>query len=309
VLFNVLEHPQTIFIQYLFDGMEHPVCPSAHGNCKRKRSSPYVRTKESTVQELRRESSAQTPKAAYHTVHKEKGGIMNAVSISDLPRNRAQAKYTRRGHTRVKSFDNIDSLTILLEQCKRQQMNRNEQPFIREITGAPELRCVLGYDWQLDDLATFCTDPEEMSVFGADPTFNLGRFNVTVTSYRNLKVVDRVHGHHPAMIGPLLLSQTKTFDAYNHFFSKIISLNKETRGILAFGTDGEEELYKAMKFSFPYAVHLRCFNHFRDNCKDKLKSSNVPEEAQKQFLFDVFGRRVGDTWEQGLPLISQYLSY
>ena len=309
MLFNVLEHPQTIFIQYLFDGMEHPVYPSAHGNCKRKRSSPYVRTKESTVQELRRESSAQTPKAAYHTVHKEKGGIMNAVSISDLPRNRAQAKYTRRGHTRVKSFDNIDSLTILLEQCKRQQMNRNEQPFIREITGAPELRCVLGYDWQLDDLATFCTDPEEMSVFGADPTFNLGRFNVTVTSYRNLKVVDRVDGHHPAMIGPLLLSQTKTFDAYNHFFSKIISLNKETRGILAFGTDGEEELYKAMKFSFPYAVHLRCFNHFRDNCKDKLKSSNVPEEAQKQFLFDVFGRRVGDTWEQGLPLISQYLFY
>ena len=40
------------------------------------------------------------------------------------------------------------------------------------------------------------------------------------------------------------------FDAYNHFFNKIISLNKETHGILAFGTDGEEQLYKAMKFNF-----------------------------------------------------------
>ena len=51
------------------------------------------------------------------------------------------------------------------------------------------------------------------------------------------------------MIDPMLINQTKSFDAYNHFFSKIVSLNKETRGILAFGTDGEEELFRAMKFN------------------------------------------------------------
>ncbi len=101
------------------------------------------------------------------------------------------------------------------------------------------MHCVLGFDWQLEDLATFCTEPADMSVLGTDPTFNLSRFNVTVTSYRNLKVVDAVNGHHPAMIGSMLISQTKSFDAYNHFFSKIITLNKETRGILAFGTDGD----------------------------------------------------------------------
>ena len=74
-------------------------------------------------------------------------------------------------------------------------MNRNEQPFIREVTGAPELHCVLGFDGLLEDLAMFCTEPEDISVFGADPMFNLGRFNVTVTLYRNLKVVDAVKGH------------------------------------------------------------------------------------------------------------------
>ena len=31
------------------------------------------------------------------------------------------------------------------------------------------------------------------------------------------------------MIGPMLISQTKSFDAYNNFFSKIFSLNKDTR--------------------------------------------------------------------------------
>ena len=64
---------------------------------------------------------------------------------------------------------------------------------------------------------------ESFSVLGVDPTFNLGRFNVTVTTFRNLKVTDKVAGHHPIMIGPLLLSQTKTFDAYNYFFSKVSS--------------------------------------------------------------------------------------
>jgi hypothetical protein len=52
------------------------------------------------------------------------------------------------------------------------------------------------------------------------------------------------------MIGPLLISQTKSFDAYNYFFGKIVSLNKDTRGVIAFGTDGEEELFRAMKFNF-----------------------------------------------------------
>jgi hypothetical protein len=114
-----------------------------------------------------------------------------------------QAKYTRRGHTISTNFEHIDSLAILLEQCKRQQINRDELPFIREETGAPELRCILDFDWQLHDIATFCIDPQEFSIFGADPTFNLGRFNVTLTSYRNLKVLNRASGNHPTMIGPV----------------------------------------------------------------------------------------------------------
>lgn len=53
------------------------------------------------------------------------------------------------------------------------------------------------FDWQLNDLATFCSDPAQFSVFGADPTFNLGQFNATVTSFQNLKVVDGKSGFHP----------------------------------------------------------------------------------------------------------------
>ena len=153
---------------------------------------------------------------------KERGGIRNALSPSDLPRNRTQAKYVK-SVTKGQRVGHIDSLVILLTQCKREQLQQDEKSFIREVTGAPELRCVLGYNWQVEDLITCCTDPESFSVLGVDPTFNLGRFNVTVTTFRNLKVTDKVAGHHPIMIGPLLLSQTKTFDAYNYFFSKVSS--------------------------------------------------------------------------------------
>ena len=48
-----------------------------------------------------------------------------------------------------------------------------------------------------------------------------------------------------------------------------------------------------------YAIHLRCFGHFRDNCKTKLKLSNVPEAVQKTFLQEIFGKRDGETFEKG----------
>ena len=171
-----------------------------------------VRTKISTKSRLEEVSTTENPKSAYHKVLKEKGGIRCASSPSDLPRNRDQAKYARS--SKDQRISHIDSLVILLTQCKREQLQHDEKSFIKEVTGAPELRCVLGYNWQIEDLITFCTDPESFSVLGVDPTFNLGLFNVTVTTFRNKKVVDKVSGHHPIMIGPLLLSQTKTFDAY-----------------------------------------------------------------------------------------------
>ena len=77
---------------------------------------------------------------------------------------------------------------ILLTQCKREQLQRNEKSFIRKVTSAPESRCVLGYNWLIEDLIICRTNPQSLCVLGVDPTFNLGRFNVTVTTFRNLKV-------------------------------------------------------------------------------------------------------------------------
>jgi hypothetical protein len=79
----------------------------------------------------------------------------------------------------------------------------------------------------------------------------------------------------------------------------LASLNKNFRNVFAIGTDGEEALIEGMKNNMNHAIHLQCFGHFRDNCKSKLKQSNVPEVAQKSFLHDIFGKWDGETFEKG----------
>jgi len=72
------------------------------------------------------------------------------------------------------------------------------------------------------------------------------------------------------------------------------------RDVLAFGTDGEEGLIQAMSSTMNFATQLRCFGHVRDNCKAKLRESNLPEEPQQDILCDIFGRKAGDVFEKGL---------
>ena len=57
--------------------------------------------------------------------------------------------YVSTVHSRHK---NADFLTILLQECKRQQMTLGKDPFITE------LRCVLRIDWQLQEIEQFCPD-------------------------------------------------------------------------------------------------------------------------------------------------------
>ena len=45
-----------------------------------------------------------------------------------------------------------------------------------------------------------------------------------------------------------------------------------------------------------YAIHLRCFGHFRYNCKAKLKQPNVPESVQLEFLNDI--KQYDETFEK-----------
>ena len=192
----------------------------------------------------------------------------------------------------VSGIPRTDTLAHVMKTCK--ETSSSEDAFIRSVEAAPEPMCVQ----QLIDLQRFCTESPS-SVLSIDPTFNLGPFYVTPTTYHNL-LVETDKGNHPIVLGPILIHQTKTFQPFHYFASTLIRLNPQLTELKAFGTDGEPELIKAFHVCFPKAVHLRCTNHLRQNVKDKLRSLGVPQSVFSEFLSDVFGVQKGSNFEAGL---------
>ena len=270
------------FVQYSFSSKPHPILQKPHGNSKS--SKPFVRTTPSTLQKLKECRRAnQLPKQAVSAVTKEKGGIVNARTIGDIPRNRRQVYNIKRNQG-----EDGDALLSVMAMCK-QSMDKDEEPFVRIVTSAPEPMCVMCTDYQLNDIQRFCTDPACFVPLSVDPTFNLGDFSVTVTSFRNLLLKNQTTGKHPVMIGPMLVHRRKLFSSYHFFASSLVSLKPSLCDLKAFGTDGEECLYNAFGTQFSHACHVRCFLHFRDNCKAKLQEMKVSNDGVVDIIQDVLG--------------------
>ena len=234
------------------------------------------------------------PLKVLREVENIQGGVMNAKSGCDLPRNRRQI-YNAKQATIPNSAPRQDTLAQVMQMCKD---TSGTDAFMRSVEAAPEPMCVLATNQQLADLERFCTSSPS-SVLSVDPTFNLGPFYVTPTTYHNL-LVKTSGGNHPVTLGPTLIHQTKTFQPFHYFASTLIRLNPNLVNLKAYGTDGEPELIKAFSVCFPHAVHLRCTIHMRKNVKDKLRSLSVPQSVASEFLDDIFGKQTGSHFEAGL---------
>ena len=251
----------------------------------------------STIKSLKEAiTSKATPQEAVEKVYQNEGGILNARTSAELPRNVCQA-YNIKQHSKSKIIytETVglplkrDTLAEIITSCKA--TFGTSDAFIRMVAAAPEPMCVLATDQQVCDMARFCTNSNKFCVMTADPTFNLGPFYVTPLSYRHL-LENECH-QPPVLLGPILIHQTKTFHAFHFLFSSLLGLKPDLIKLCAFGTDGEQELIKAMKLAYPSALHLRCVNHLRSNVKDKLKSLGISAHVQKEFLADIFGIDVG----------------
>ena len=167
---------------------------------------------------------------------------------------------------------------------------------VRIVTGAPEPMTVLCFDWSLSDLERFCTSSHHM-VLSVDPTFNLGDFDETVTTYRHLMLTNS-SGNHPVMMGPLFIHQCKKFNTYHFFASSLVGLRPALTNLQPFGTDREQALSNAFQTVFTRAKHLRCFLHFKNNLEDRLKKLSLTKSVRNEFLGDVFGNPT--EFEEGL---------
>lgn len=79
-----------------------------------------------------------------------------------------------------------------------------------------------------------------------------------------------------------MIHYQKNFSTYKFFTSCMIAQNGNLVRLWAFGTDSEKPLI-LHEFKFP--VHLTCFNHVRQNIKDKFRDVKIPDDVQTEIYY------------------------
>ena len=263
-----------------------------HGNCKSKK--PFY----PTLPDIQSQCKFNGPKSTLSLVSKNMGGVTGAKSPYDLPRNERQISYIKKQSSGMQSTSNPpDEILAVMLSAKDED---DKGKFVQEVKVSPEPAIVVARMQQLDDLVRFCTPADFFSILTVDPTFNLGEFDVTPTTYRYELLQSVRTGKSPVFIGPTMIHYRKTFHTYVFFAATLVGLRPELQGLRAFGTDGEKSLVDAFSHGFSYAIRLTCFNHCKQNVKRKLQEMNYPETAIKEILDDLFDVRQSDTFCEGL---------
>ena len=246
-------------------------------------------------------SGGDGPKRVVSEISSSVGGVVCASDACELPRNEQQVSDLKRRQKKAgpgpSSVASCDELGVVMQKAYLEDSN---QLFIREVKTLREPGIVVAVDRQLDDLVRFCTNVDEFGILTVDPTFNLGAFDVTVTTYRHLMLKCRRTKNYPAFIGPVLIHFKKSFSTYHFFSSTLVGLRPKLSCLKSFGTDGEIALYQAFKHSFPSATHLLCTIHARRNIKSKIQEMGISESVQQVILGDIFGKQVGTHHLEGL---------
>ena len=274
------------FVQYRFSGSEHSVDVKPHGNSK-KCTKPYKRTCPSTLRELEEEVKLHPPKRAAFKVEQKRGGIFNVACEGDLPRGASQASSVKCKRVSCTPSSTRDPLQGLVVKFKEQSGQIKQ--FVQAIQLVPDPTIVLFNDKQINDIEQFCTQQGKTSVLGIDVTFNLGPFYVTVCTYQNLKLITD-SGIHPIMVGPTLIHSSKDQSNFGVLFNEVVKRKPSlATNLKVYGTDGEQAITNAASEAFPFAVHLRCANHLKDNITDHLRKMLLPDAVVKDVLRDIFG--------------------
>jgi hypothetical protein len=77
--------------------------------------------------------------------------------------------------------------------------------------------------------------------------------------------------------------------------------NPSLQEVIAFGTDGDENLSSALSAAFKNAYHLLCDIHMQDNIRSKMNLLGITGSVAQEYLSDIFGEDVpGNLRKPGL---------
>lgn len=274
-------------------------------------NQPYFPTLPSTSEDIKKKCMSYSPKEVVSSIDNSAGGIIDATYPGQLPRNEQQVSNFKRRvpiSTGQKLSDHSESNELYSIMLQAHLEDRNKS-FIRDVKAYPEPAIVLATEQQLLDLERFCCDSTDFCILTVDPTFSLGDYDVTPTTYRHLMLSSKRTCKPPVMLGPTMIHYRKNFSTYKFFASCMIGWNRNLVGLRALGTDGEKPLFDAFLHEFKSAVHLTCFNHVRRNIKHKLHDAKIPDDVQTEILNDIFGQKMGSTLLTGLVDLSSRYSF
>lgn len=243
---------------------------------------------------LKEELAESGPKDAVSSVTAKVGGVVGANAPGQLPRGETQVSNVKRA-LKFSGRDG-DELYVMMQQSKA------GDDFVRDIKTTPDPAIILANDRQFDDLVRFCATPAgtESSILTVDPTFSLGDFECTPTTYRHLLLTTRRSAISPVFVGPTLIHYRKNFSSFLFFAASLIAHRRRLEGLRCFGTDGEKALIDAFSHEFRFSVHLYCHIHLRGNIKNELHRRNFPDSVACEIANDILGKQVGSTYCEGL---------
>ena len=92
-------------------------------------------------------------------------------------------------------------------------------------------------------------------MFSVDLTFKLGGFYETVTSFRNLMLINK-EGTHPMHIGPVQIQHRKLLWSYKFFLSSLKRTESSIIDLKTFGTDKESSVTSLMLLHRNFPLQL-----------------------------------------------------
>ena len=287
--------PLAILHYFFKGGKEKDIVLAAHGNARGKNKRPFLRTAASTLQSIKEHCFSKKPTRLYDEGFEKCGGLLGSTSTSCEPRNPKQVYNARADIASKEKGEDKNEIFNLLMQLKLDYAS--EGGFIQEVTFGKTPEVIVGFDQQLTDLVRFCTNEEKFSVMSIDPTFNLGKFFVTLTTYKHPMLILRRSQQHPIFIGPTFIHMLQTTQSYYGFLTYLIGKKPALQNLKAYGSDGELPLINALLAAFGQeTIALRCFLHMKDNLQDTLlKQFSVKPEVKSTVIHDIFGHKVADT--------------
>ena len=103
-------------------------------------------------------------------------------------------------------------------------------------------------------------------------------------------------GGNPIFLGPTMIHHSKSEATYQMLATTCVRKCSSLTKAKGFIIDGETALQNAFQFhlQLKHSQSLRCFKHFENNCKNKLRDRHKRKGSEVRFVEDAWS-----SWERG----------